>query len=50
MFGSNYPVERLYGAYEDLMRGFMDMVQLFPMDERRWMLHDNACEYYRIEL
>jgi len=24
------------------------MVQLYSIEERRWMLHDNACEYYRI--
>ena len=50
MFGSNYPVDRLYASYEDIMRGFMEMVQLYSIEERRWMLHDNACEYYRINL
>lgn len=50
MFGSNYPVERLYAPYESIMRGFMEMVHLYPIGERRRMLHDNACEYYRIAL
>lgn len=50
MFGSNYPVDSLYATYETIMRGFMEMTRSYSVEERRWMFHDNACAFYRIEL
>ena len=48
MFGSNYPVERLYAPYEAIMRDFMEMTRSFSVEERRALFHDYACHYYRI--
>ena len=49
MFGSNYPVDRLYESYETIMRDFMEMSRSFTVKERRALFHDNARHYYRIE-
>ena len=50
MFGSNYPVDRLYAPYETIMRGFMQIAAGYSVHERRWLFQDNAAAYYRIEL
>jgi predicted TIM-barrel fold metal-dependent hydrolase len=50
MFGSNFPVDRLYAPYETIMRGFMEMTRVYSMAERRAMFHDNAAAYYRIDV
>ena len=49
MFGSNYPVDRLYAPYGTIMRGFQAMTSRFSLAERRKMFCDNAMRWYRID-
>ena len=49
MFGSNYPVERLYAPYGTIMRGFQAMTSRFSVAERRRMFCMNAMHWYRID-
>ena len=49
MFGSNYPVDRLYAPYGTIMRGFQAITQRFSFNERRLMFCENAMRWYRID-
>ncbi len=49
MFGSNYPVDRLYASYGTIMRGFQAMASRFSLAERRQMFCENAMRWYRID-
>ena len=49
MFGSNYPVDRLYAPYGAIMRGFQEMTSRFSLGERRRIFCDNAMRWYRID-
>ena len=49
MFGSNYPVDRLYAPYGTIMRGFQAIANRFSFDERRLMFCENAMRWYRID-
>ena len=49
MFGSNYPVDRLYAPYGTIMRGFQAISSRFSRAERRLMFCDNAMRWYRID-
>ena len=49
MFGSNYPVDRLYAPYGTIMRGFHAMTNRFSLAERRKMFYENAMRWYRID-
>ena len=49
MFGSNYPVDRLYAPYGTIMRGFQAMTSRFSLAERRNMFCENAIRWYRID-
>ena len=49
MFGSNYPVDRLYAPYGTIMRGFQEMTSRFSFGERRLMFCENAMRWYRID-
>ena len=48
MFGSNYPVDRLYAPFHTIMSGFLEITRRFPASERRMMFRDNAIRWYRI--
>jgi len=49
MFGSNYPVDRLYAPYGTIMRGFQEMTSRFSLGERRRLFCENAMRWYRID-
>ena len=49
MFGSNYPVDRLYAPYGTIMRGFQAITSRFSFNERRLMFCENAMRWYRID-
>ena len=49
MFGSNYPVDRLYAPYGTIMRGFQSIASRFSFTERRLMFCENAMRWYRID-
>jgi len=49
MFGSNYPVDRLYAPYGTILRGFQTITSRFSFSERRLMFCENAMRWYRIK-
>jgi predicted TIM-barrel fold metal-dependent hydrolase len=48
MFGSNFPVDRLYSSYDVLFDAFKDITRGFSHDERRDLFARNAERFYRI--
>ena len=49
MFGSNYPVDRLYAPYGRSCGASHAMTNRFSLAERRQMFYDNAIRWYRID-
>lgn len=47
-FGSNFPVDKLYGSYGDVMGSYLEITADFSDSERDAMFHDNAAKFYRI--
>ena len=48
MFASNYPVDSLCASFEDIFRGFAQIVADFTPWERRKLFHENAQRIYRM--
>lgn len=48
MFGSNFPVDRLYGSFDALYGAFESIVSGFTEAEQAKLFHDNARRFYRI--
>lgn len=48
LYGSNFPVDRLYGHYDELLRMFLAVIAGLSADERRQVLSGNAQRIYRI--
>ena len=48
MFGTNWPVDGLYGTYGDLVRAYRQIIAPFSAGERRALLNANAQRLYRI--
>lgn len=48
MFGSNFPVDRLYGSYASLVAAMEELTSTLSVDERRRFFHDNAVRIYRL--
>ncbi|MHA1549751.1 MAG: amidohydrolase family protein [Alphaproteobacteria bacterium] len=48
MFGSNFPVDRLFGSFGDLIGAYWRIVEGFSDDERHAMFVGNAARFYRI--
>jgi predicted TIM-barrel fold metal-dependent hydrolase len=48
MFGSNFPVDRLYGSFDALVDAMEELTSAFSRDERRAFFHDNAVRVYRL--
>jgi predicted TIM-barrel fold metal-dependent hydrolase len=48
MFGSNFPVDRLYGSFDALYGAFEAIVAGFTEAEQAKLFHDNARRFYRI--
>lgn len=49
MFGSNFPVDRLYRSYDALWDAYMCITACFSTHERRQMYHDTAARFYRLQ-
>lgn len=49
MFGSNFPIEKLWTSYGDLIAVFLDCIAGLDSAERRAVLHDTATRVYRLE-
>ena len=48
MFGSNFPVDSLFGDYETLWSAYDKITLGFSESERAALFHGNAEKYYRI--
>jgi predicted TIM-barrel fold metal-dependent hydrolase len=48
LFGSNYPVDKLYGTYPALVQAMKQVTSALSPGERRAFLHDNAVRVYRL--
>lgn len=47
MFGSNFPVDRMFGAFDALLAGFKDAIRHLPAAEQRDFFIGNAQRLYR---
>jgi predicted TIM-barrel fold metal-dependent hydrolase len=48
MFGSNFPIEKLWTSYATLLETVRSCLSRYSADERRAVLHDTAARFYRI--
>ena len=48
LFGSNFPIERLWTSYAHLVDTVRQCLSRYSADERRLVLHDTAARFYRI--
>jgi len=49
MFGSDFPVGRLWTSYDAIFDGFKAIVSDFSEAEQSALFHDNARRVYRME-
>jgi L-fuconolactonase len=50
MFGSDWPVCKLAGSYEQVYGALMEVVGDLSLDEQDWILGKTATEFYRLKL
>ncbi len=48
LFGSNFPIEKLWTSYEELVDAHADAAAKLPAADARNLLHDTAMRVYRI--
>ena len=48
LFGSNFPIEKLWTSYAELLSAHRDAVASFAPKEQQAILHDTAMRVYRI--
>ena len=48
MFGSNFPVDKLYKSYFEVYGHFMELIEGFSQAEKQLLLADSARRFYRI--
>ena len=48
MFGTNWPVDKLYSTYDRLIDAYTEIIADFSDDEKRNMFSRNAERLYRI--
>ena len=48
MFGSNFPVDKLYGGYAEILGAYQKVVGDFTEAEKRQLFHDTAASFYRV--
>ncbi|MEM9171563.1 MAG: amidohydrolase family protein [Pseudomonadota bacterium] len=48
MFGSNYPVDKLYRPYVDIYRDYFTLTADFELHEQQRMFCDTAARFYRL--
>jgi len=49
MLGSNFPVDRLFGSYRELIDGYREVTAELDADERSAIFHRTAERVYRLE-
>ena len=47
MFGTNWPVDRLFSSYPDLVGAYRSIVADFTAEEQRQLFADNTRRWYR---
>ena len=47
LFGSNFPIEKLWSSYADLIAAYRSAVTSFSASEQQHILHDTATRVYR---
>ncbi len=48
MFGSNFPIEKIWTTYEELVDAHADAAAKLPPADARNLLHDTAMRVYRL--
>jgi predicted TIM-barrel fold metal-dependent hydrolase len=48
LFGSNFPIEKLWTSYAELLSAYREAVASFAPKEQQAVLHDTAARVYRI--
>ena len=48
MFGSNFPIEKLWTTYDEVVGVTMECLGGLSVDEQRAVLHDTADRVYRL--
>ena len=48
LFGSNFPIEKLWTSYADLIAAYRAAIEELPVSDQRAILHDTAANIYRI--
>ncbi|MBV9137776.1 MAG: amidohydrolase family protein [Hyphomicrobiales bacterium] len=48
LFGSNFPIEKLWTSYEDLVAAYRSAIEPLGNEAARAVLHDNAARIYRL--
>ena len=48
MFGSNFPIEKIWTTYSDLFAAFQAATATLPADQRDAIFNDTAARVYRI--
>lgn len=48
MFGSNFPVDKLYRSYEALWQAYEEVTQVFTAGEKRQLYYTTAKSFYRL--
>ena len=48
LFGSNFPIEKLWTSYGALVEAFRDAVAPLSLKDQQAILHDTAMRVYRI--
>lgn len=49
LYGSNFPIEKLWCDYSELIGAYRDALAPYTEPEQREMLHDNAVRIYRLD-
>ena len=48
MFGSNFPIEKLYVSYQELYACYLDIIDRFSTSEKHALMAGNAERFYRL--
>ena len=48
-FGTNWPVDRLYSCYGDVLDAYAELIADFSADEQRALFTENAKRIFRLD-
>ena len=48
MFGTNWPVDRMFSSYPDLLDAYAEIISDYPEADQRKMFSENAERIFRI--